>query len=141
MPFKQGKSGNPTTQFSSENQPKMNGRPKGSSNRSTLVRVLLDMPSEFPERNYEQLKKLFPDIEKRMTVEEVGSIMQLARMVGKGDTNAYKALMDSTYGKPKRSIVLTEDSSGSIPNELDYSKLSDEQLLNIIAGNYSSVDG
>lgn len=54
---------------------------------------------------FKSLKKLFPQIENTMTIEEIGVIIQAGRMITKGDTKAFVALHDNLYGKPNQSIT------------------------------------
>ena len=78
--FKKGQSGN------------LNGRPKGSRNRTTLVRELLEMVSTFDNPLTEQSEKL-------SYVEQI-IISQIAE-ARKGNVQAFRELMDSAYGKMK----------------------------------------
>ena len=78
--FKKGQSGN------------LNGRPKGSRNRTTLVRELLEMVSTFDNPLTEQSEKL--------SYAEQIIIAQIAE-ARKGNVQAFKELMDSAYGKIK----------------------------------------
>ena len=78
--FPKGVSGNP------------NGRPKGTKNRSTLVRELLEMESTFDNPLTKQSEKL-------SYVEQI-IIAQIAE-ARKGNVQAFKELMDSAYGKIK----------------------------------------
>ena len=78
--FPKGVSGNP------------NGRPKGTKNRSTLVRELLEMESTFDNPLTEQSVKL-------SYVEQI-IIAQIAE-ARKGSVQAFKELMDSAFGKVK----------------------------------------
>ena len=80
VPFPKGVSGNP------------NGRPKGTKNRSTLVRELLEMVSTFDNPLTEQSEKL-------SYVEQI-IISQIAE-ARKGNVQAFRELMDSAYGKMK----------------------------------------
>jgi hypothetical protein len=68
IPYKKGESGNP------------NGRPKGSRNRSTIIRELLEL-------NENELKM---------------HLAQIKKAIDSQDTNAYKAILDSAYGAPKQ---------------------------------------
>ena len=77
------------------------GRPKGSKNRTTIVRMILEQDASFPEKVFKRLKEIYPNIEKQMSVEEIMTIIQAKKAITKGDTQAYKALMDSGYGFPK----------------------------------------
>ena len=80
-PFEQGESGNP------------NGRPKGSRNRSTIVKELLEFASS--------QKNVLTGEQETLTQEQAITLAMLLK-AGKGDVNAYKALMDSCYGAPKQ---------------------------------------
>ena len=80
-PFEEGKSGNP------------NGRPKGSRNRSTIVKELLEFASS--------QKNVLTGEQETLTQEQAITLAMLLK-AGKGDVNAYKALMDSCYGAPKQ---------------------------------------
>lgn len=86
--FQKGESGNPK------------GRPKGSLNRATIVKKWLQTETEFT--NPVTGKK------ERMTLEDSITLSQLAQ-AGKGNTSAYKALLDSAYGAPKQEL----ETSGS----------------------------
>lgn len=80
-PFEQGESGNPA------------GRPKGSKNRSTIVKELLEYASK--------QKNVLTGEQETLTQEQAITLAMLLK-AGKGDVNAYKALMDSCYGAPKQ---------------------------------------
>lgn len=109
-PWKPGKSGNPK------------GHPKGMKNRSTIAKAVLGMPARFPKQTMEKLKSIFPDITERMSIEEVMAIMQAGKAVAKGDTEAYRALMDSAYGKPKETVDMKDARAGK------YSGMTLEEL-------------
>ena len=85
--WKKGQSGNPK------------GRKKGSRNRSTIARELLELV----------LKGKHPvtgeDVE--MTAEQLITLAQVKKALDNGDTNAYKALMDSGYGAPTQTVENT----------------------------------
>ncbi len=72
--FKPGQSGNP------------NGRPRGSKNRSTIIRQILEMDCNLPNEIMETLKEEFPDITKKLTIEEVMTIIQARRAITESDT-------------------------------------------------------
>ena len=80
--FKPGESGNPA------------GRPKGSRGRSAIVRQVLGMQNVLPDKVFADLKRLYPEVEKRMTIAEVMTIVQANKAVTKQDTAAYRAIMD-----------------------------------------------
>ena len=81
-----------------------NGRPKGSKNRSTTARRILEMTASLPSKSYNALLKVFPDHDKKLSVEEVITLMQVAKAITDKDTGAYKTLMDSAYGAPKQEV-------------------------------------
>lgn len=80
-PFKKGEVSNPA------------GRPKGSKNRSTIVKELLEFASS--------QKNVLTGEQETLTQEQAITLAMLLK-ANKGDVNAYKALMDSCYGAPKQ---------------------------------------
>ena len=82
-PFKKGQSGNPK------------GRPKGSLNRSTIVSRWLSTS--------EEAKNPITGDKESMSQEDIITLA-LIKKARNGDTQAYKALMDSGYGLPKQEI-------------------------------------
>jgi len=70
-----------------------NGRPKGSKNRATVVKELLEFASS--------QKNVLTGEQEILTQEQVITSAMLLK-AGKGDVNAYKAIMDSCYGAPKQ---------------------------------------
>jgi len=86
IPYKKGQSGNPA------------GRPKGTKNRSTIVKEILQQLSkgENPMTGEDE----WLSNEYRMTA------AVLLKAIEKGDTNAYNSLMDSAYGKNKDTVDL-----------------------------------
>ena len=81
--FKKGQSGNP------------NGRPKGTKNRSTIARYWLDVN--------QKLKNPLNGIVENLSQEDLMTLAQIKK-AREGDTSAYRALMDSTYGSPIQQI-------------------------------------
>lgn len=88
-PFKKGESGNP------------NGRPKGRKSRATIIRKWL---TALDQANNPMTGEM-----EDMTVEDRMTLALIAKAL-KGDTSAYKALMDSAYGQPKQEIENTGQS-------------------------------
>lgn len=86
IPYKKGQSGNPA------------GRPKGSKNRSTIVKEILSLlvKGENPMTGEQE----WLSNEYRMTASV------LLKAIEKGDVNAYNSLMDSAYGKNKDTVDL-----------------------------------
>lgn len=91
--------------FTSENQPKNNGRPKGSKNRSTIARKWLEVNTTDSNPLTGQDETLSQ--EDLMT-------LALIKKAREGDTNAYKALMDSGYGAPQ--VDITTDGQPMVNN-------------------------
>jgi hypothetical protein len=87
MPFEKGKSGNPATQFSSENQPEKNGRPK---KLPKLDELLADVLGEDKD-GIEAAKAI---------------LMALRAKAAKGDVRAAEVLLDRAYGKSKQTVDL-----------------------------------
>ena len=81
--YKPGQSGNPK------------GRKKGSKNRSTIAKEMLEFVMSGKDLNG-------ADIE--ASAEELMTMSVLLKAVKDGDINAYKAIQDSAYGTPKQTI-------------------------------------
>ena len=79
--FEKGQSGNP------------NGRPVGSKNRSTIAKKWLEL-------NTNENNPLTNQIE-NLSQEDIITLKQIEKAKD-GDSNAYKLLMDSTYGMPQQ---------------------------------------
>jgi len=77
--------------FSSDYQPKKNGRPKGRKNRSTIARQWLEVN--------QSLKNPITGENETMSQEDLMTLA-LIKKAREGDVSAYKALMDSGYGAP-----------------------------------------
>lgn len=71
------------------------GRPKGSRNRSTIIREILELQ--------EKIKNPITQKEETLTQEEIMTLAILSK-ARKGDVRAYEALMNSGYGAPKAEI-------------------------------------
>jgi len=84
--------------FSAEYQPKKNGRPKGSRNRSTIARLWLETT--------QKAKNPITGVEETLSQEDLGTLAMVKKMRD-GDVSAYKALMDSGYGAPVQQIEQT----------------------------------
>lgn len=95
-PFEPGKSGNPT------------GKKKGVLNRNTIARRVLAMIASLPEDKFDELKQIAPKMPKKMTMEEVMTLVQVKKAID-GDNQSYKLLMDSGYGAPKQEIDMTSE--------------------------------
>lgn len=92
-------------QFTSEIQPEVNtGRPKGSVSRSTIARKVLGMIGNVPEDVYNQLKLLYPSMERKMTFEEIMTLVQAKKAIIDGDNQSYKLVLDSAFGAPKQEM-------------------------------------
>ena len=85
--FKSGQSDNPR------------GRPKGSSNRKTIVRTYL----AYLQEGVNPLTGI-----KELLSNEDMITLAVIHKAKKGDVSAYKALMDSAYGAVKQSVEITE---------------------------------
>ena len=83
IPFKKGQSGNPA------------GRPKGSKNRSTIIREMLDMMVQVKDDNGVEV---WQSNEYRM----VQAI--ITKAIEKQDVAAFNSIMDNVYGKLKDTV-------------------------------------
>lgn len=81
----------------------VNGRPKGVISRNTIARKILAMPAKMPEELYEEMKLIYPKLEKNITMEDLITIVQLKQAIS-GDNQSYKLIMDSGHGTPKQEI-------------------------------------
>ena len=85
--WQKGQSGNPK------------GRPKGALNRSTIAKKWLEVN--------EKIKNPITG-DSELLSQEDAITLALINKARKGDVNAYRALLDSGYGKPKESVDVTQ---------------------------------
>ena len=102
------------------------GRTKGTKNRATIARQILAMRGALPDQIFESLKKLFPGITKQMSIEEIMTIKMTQQAITKGDTQAYKAVMDSGYGNPNQSLSGPDGEAIPIENKQTLEELQME---------------
>ena len=86
---------NKRTQFSKDNQPKKNGRPKGARSRSTIVREWLECS--------EMIVNPLTGKNQRLQQSDIITLA-LIKKARKGDVQAFKELMDSGYGRTVNQI-------------------------------------
>lgn len=115
--FKPGQSGNPQ------------GRPKGSLNSKTILKKWLSTMTERKNPITKQIENM-PVLE-AATLSVIGKALQ-------GDVYAFNSLIDRMEGKPNQRIEATGAEGGPIEtvstnHNIDYSKLSESALLEIIA--------
>lgn len=104
MSFEKGKSGNPATQFSSNNQPKNRGR-KGKS-ISEFLREFGEAKSveyEIKVTKGGETKIKKGKIESETTLNEVVATTLLSKAMN-GDLRAINIVIDRNEGKPKQSV-------------------------------------
>jgi len=104
MLFEKGKSGNPATQFSSNNQPKNRGR-KGKS-ISEFLREFGEAKSveyEIKVTKGGETKIKKGKIESETTLNEVVATTLLSKAMN-GDLRAINIVLDRNEGKPKQSV-------------------------------------
>ena len=95
--------------------PNPNGRPKGSRNRSTVIR-------EFLEATMTEKNPITGKTEK-LSVEQLMALSMIKQVLSKGNVHAWNSIKDDAYGKAKESVEL----SGDIGVDLT-KKLSKEEL-------------
>lgn len=95
-----------------------NGRPKGSLNRSTIARKWLEVE--------QSIKNPITGTFEQLSQEDIITLMQINE-ARKGDTVAYKALMDSAYGRPIQAIEHTGADGGPIQVD-DVTRLTPDEL-------------
>lgn len=95
---------NKETQFKPGESGNSNGRPKGSRNRQTIIKELLE--SKAIEKFSEHHKKIFGDDYKPETLaDQLAAAMAVQALGGgKGAVQAFNALYDGAYGKMTEKI-------------------------------------
>ena len=83
--FKKGESGN------------LKGRPKGVKNRGTIIRDIFNSITQLDSFQFNDLKSKFPNIKEEISIEYLMTLIQVDKAIFKGDTKAYKVLMDSLF--------------------------------------------
>lgn len=110
--WQKGESGNP------------GGRPKGSRNRSTIAKYWLDIE--------QRLKNPLTGVDETMSQEDLMTLAQIKK-AREGDTVAYKALMDSTYGAPVQQVEQTQ-------TNYDFSNLTVDEIREILQNAGEQID-
>lgn len=77
-----------------------NGRGKGTKNRSTVARELLELVTQ--SRNV-----LDPDDPNTEFTQEELMMAKMIQCAKEGDVAAFKAVLDSAYGTPKQTVETT----------------------------------
>lgn len=104
--WQSGESGNP------------NGRPKGSKNRSTIAKYWLEMEQSITNPLTGQ---------NEVVSQEDAMTLALIKKAREGDTNAYKALMDSGYGAPIQQVEQTQ-------TNVDLTGLTSDDIRQLLKG-------
>jgi len=86
---------NKETQFSKENQPEKNGRPKGSLSAKTILNKFLSLEQEY--------ENPVTGVFENMSVYEMMSLSIIAKAKD-GDLQAYKEILDRLEGKAQQNI-------------------------------------
>ena len=117
--FKKGESGN------------LKGRPKGVKNRGTIIRDIFNYITQLDSFQFNDLQSKFPNIKEGMSIEYLMTLIQVDKAIFKGDSKAYKVLMDSLYGTPIRQLDLEIrnkdleiEEQNNQPEQFDISELS-----------------
>lgn len=88
-------------QKSGEPSKNPNGRPKGSRNRSTVVREFLDATMK--------TKNPISGEQENLTVEQRMVLSMIAQVLTKGNVHAWNSIKDDAYGKAKESVEISGD--------------------------------
>jgi hypothetical protein len=100
-------------QFTSENQPKKRRSRKGVPNRATAFKGLLELLVDVPDP-----QRKSPTI--KLTLYQAAALGQL-RAAMHGNTNAWKEIQDSLFGKPMSAV------NGNMSAD-ELKRLSDDEL-------------
>lgn len=95
-----------------------NGRPKGSKNRSTIAKYWLEMEQKITNPLTG---------ENELISQEDAMTLALIKKAREGDTNAYKALMDSGYGAPVQQVEQTQ-------TNVDLTGLTSDDIRQLLKG-------
>lgn len=87
------------------------GKPEGTKDRATVIRKWVETPAE--------VTNPVTKAKERGTVEDLIVIAQVSQAV-KGNTAAFKELMDSIYGRLTEKLQV---------NNYDFSKLTNEEII------------
>lgn len=79
------------------------GRPKGSRNRSTIIREIFEI--------MELSNNSITGKNEKLSQEQIMTLAVLKKAKA-GDVRAYQALMDSGYGQPKQQIEMSNEEGG-----------------------------
>jgi hypothetical protein len=90
------------------------GRPKGSPNRKTIARQILAMTGLIEEEIYRKLKSRYSTLPQDETLEFIMTLVQVDKAIIKGDTAAYRAVMDSAYGMPNQQLGIDDGQGGPV---------------------------
>ena len=111
-PFQPGQSGNPA------------GRKKGSLNKATVLRKLLDSDIKIPDGIYNELKNYYPHIQQNANIEDVMDLIQIHKAITKGDTRAWQLIKESVYGKDYNISMSTGTFADMTPEEMKHQFIS-----------------
>jgi len=92
------------------------GRPKGSLNRSTIVKRWMEAGRDY--------KNPINGLTEHLSQEDILTLAMINKGI-KGDVSAYKALMDSLYGAVKQTMELSQ-AEQPIFNKLDIDVITDD---------------
>jgi hypothetical protein len=99
-------------QFSSDNQPEKNGRPKGKSFKAVLE-AMLDLECSEEDLKDEEIKKIFNDASYKPTNRDIISARMLIKAKQDAESKSSQRIADRVDGKPietiKQSTEITTD--------------------------------
>ena len=119
--------------FTSENQPEGTGRKKGSKNKKTLIKMLLESHVADAICDDEVSRAKFNEVAKHLGERNTTQLAMYLAMIGKvvngQDVSAFNAIMDRFEGKPvqKNVNVNTEASLEDVLLNMDGPSVDNEE--------------
>lgn len=120
--------------FSSEYQSPNRGRKKGSLDRATIARKMLELAANEHNGGLKEFLEKLPETQRGMakTLHDMMVLGQINSAI-EGNTRAAEWLYDQVFGKQAQKQEITGEDGGPIEFR-DLTKLSDEELRKIAEG-------
>lgn len=98
------------------------GKKPGTRNRATIARQVLGMLAKYPDKVFDQLAAMYPELSRDMTMEEMILVVQSHKAISKADTQAAKLVLESAYGLPKQEIDVVSDGKSLALPPINFTK-------------------